>query len=59
MCVVGKMLSYLPSSLRALRLLSQTSYKIIIVTNQSAIGRGIITIEQAEAINQRHHQGDN
>ena len=43
----------LPSSIRALRLLSQTSYKIIIVTNQSAIGRGFITIEQAEAINRR------
>ena len=48
-----KDVEFLPSSLQALKLLSQTSYKIIIVTNQSAIGRGIITIEQAEAINQR------
>ena len=44
---------FLPSSLQALKLLSQTAYKIIIVTNQSAIGRGLITIEQAEVINLR------
>ena len=48
-----KDVEFLPSSLQALTLLSQTSYKIIIVTNQSAIGRGIITMEQAEEINQR------
>jgi D-glycero-D-manno-heptose 1,7-bisphosphate phosphatase len=44
---------FLPTSLQALKQLSQTSYKIIIITNQSAIGRGIITMEQAEVINQR------
>ena len=48
-----KDVEFLPSSLEALKLLSQTSYKIIIITNQSAIGRGIITMEQVEAINQR------
>ena len=48
-----KDVEFLPSSLQALKQLSQTSYKIIIITNQSAIGRGIITMEQAEAINQR------
>jgi D-glycero-D-manno-heptose 1,7-bisphosphate phosphatase len=48
-----KDVEFLPSSLQALKLLSQTAYKIAITTNQSAIGRGTITIEQAEAINQR------
>lgn len=48
-----KDVEFLPSSLQALKQLSQTSYKIIIVTNQSAIGRGIITMEQAETVNQR------
>lgn len=48
-----KDVEFLPSSLQALKQLSQTSYKIIIISNQSAIGRGIITMEQAEAINQR------
>jgi D-glycero-D-manno-heptose 1,7-bisphosphate phosphatase len=43
---------FLPDSLRALQQLSHTPYKIIITTNQSAIGRGIITLQQAEAINQ-------
>ena len=43
---------FLPDSLEALQQLSQSSYKIIITTNQSAIGRGIITKQQAEAINQ-------
>ena len=44
---------FLPDSLEALRQLGQTAYKIVITTNQSAIGRGIITMQQAEAINQR------
>jgi D-glycero-D-manno-heptose 1,7-bisphosphate phosphatase len=44
---------FIPSSLYALKLLSQTSHKIIIITNQSAVGRGIITLQQADAINQR------
>jgi D-glycero-D-manno-heptose 1,7-bisphosphate phosphatase len=48
-----KDVEFLPSSLQALKQLSQSSYKIIIITNQSAIGRGIITMEQVEAINQR------
>ena len=48
-----KDVEFIPSSLHALTLLSQTPYKIIIVTNQSAIGRGVITLKQAEAINQR------
>ena len=48
-----KDVEFLPNALKALKQLSQTQYKIIIVTNQSAIGRGIITMVQAEAINQR------
>jgi D-glycero-D-manno-heptose 1,7-bisphosphate phosphatase len=48
-----KDVKFLPTSLQALKQISQTSYKIIIITNQSAIGRGIITMQQAEAINQQ------
>jgi D-glycero-D-manno-heptose 1,7-bisphosphate phosphatase len=47
-----KDVEFLPDSLQALKQLSQTPYKIIIITNQSAIGRGIITLEEAETINQ-------
>jgi len=42
----------LPGALAALVRLNQTSFKIIIVTNQSAIGRGLITLQTAEDINQ-------
>jgi D-glycero-D-manno-heptose 1,7-bisphosphate phosphatase len=41
----------LPQALRALALVRDWPYKIIVVTNQSAVGRGIISLAQAEAIN--------
>ena len=44
---------FLPSALEALRKLSASDYKIIMVTNQSAVGRGIITLAQAQDINQK------
>lgn len=43
----------LPKALSAIVRLSRTAYKIIIVTNQSAVGRGIISIETAQEINAR------
>lgn len=42
-----------PQALKALSALSQASFRIIIVTNQSVIGRGIITQEEADHINTR------
>jgi D-glycero-D-manno-heptose 1,7-bisphosphate phosphatase len=42
---------FLPVALQALYLLSQSAYKIIIITNQSAVGRGIISMAQANEIN--------
>jgi D-glycero-D-manno-heptose 1,7-bisphosphate phosphatase len=44
---------FIPESLQALERLSQSTYKIIFISNQSAVGRGIISIAQAEVINQR------
>jgi D-glycero-D-manno-heptose 1,7-bisphosphate phosphatase len=44
--------AFLPAALAALRKAAASPYKIIVVTNQSAIGRGIITMAQAETINQ-------
>ncbi len=41
----------LPGSLEALARLSAGPYKIFIVTNQSAVGRGLISLEEAERIN--------
>jgi D-glycero-D-manno-heptose 1,7-bisphosphate phosphatase len=42
-----------PQALTALAVLRKTSYKIIIVTNQSAVGRGIISLATAQGINER------
>ena len=42
----------LPGALESLRRLAKTAYRIIIVTNQSAVGRRIITFEQAQGVNQ-------
>ncbi len=40
-------------ALAALARAARTSYKIVIVTNQSAVGRGIISLETAWEINRR------
>ncbi len=55
--------AFIPGALGALTRLSASPYPIVILTNQSVIGRGMITPEQAEAINQgilqviRQHRG--
>jgi len=43
----------LPGAFEALRRLSRSEYALVLVTNQSAIGRGIISLEQAVEINAR------
>ncbi len=43
---------FFPSSLIALAKIRQSPVKIVIVTNQSAIGRGLISLSAAEQINQ-------
>lgn len=42
-----------PEAITALAKASSSPYKIVIITNQSAIGRGLITLETAEDINQQ------
>ncbi|MEN6299619.1 MAG: HAD family hydrolase [Anaerolineaceae bacterium] len=42
-----------PQALQALSKIYACPYKIVIVTNQSAVGRGLITIEEAWEINHR------
>lgn len=44
---------FLPGALQALSRLSESPYAVIIITNQSAVGRGMITLEQAQEINRR------
>ena len=43
----------LPGSAEALRLFNQAGYKTCIVTNQSIVGKGVITHEQLSAIHDR------
>jgi len=43
----------LPDALEALSKLSQSRYKLVMVTNQSVVGRGIISITTAWEINRR------
>lgn len=45
-------LAFLPGVFSALRRLARSPYKIIIVTNQSPVGRGLLTLADAERINQ-------
>jgi D-glycero-D-manno-heptose 1,7-bisphosphate phosphatase len=45
--------SIYPQALEALAALRDTPYKIIIVTNQSAVGRGLISLETANGINEQ------
>ena len=45
--------TFIPDVLRALAKISQSPFPILIVTNQSAIGRGILTLAQAQDINRQ------
>ena len=44
---------FLPGALEALRLLAQMRYRVVIVTNQSAIGRGLVSQITVDEIHQR------
>jgi D-glycero-D-manno-heptose 1,7-bisphosphate phosphatase len=44
---------FLPGSIRATQELSASGYVIVLVTNQSVVGRGIISLEEATRINQQ------
>lgn len=44
---------FIPGALEALARLSSLPFSIVLITNQSAIGRGILTLEQVESIHRR------
>lgn len=45
--------SIYPQALQALARISRTPFKVIIITNQSVVGRGLLSLAAAQAINQR------
>jgi D-glycero-D-manno-heptose 1,7-bisphosphate phosphatase len=45
--------SFIPQAITALRVMAPLPYKIIVVTNQSAVGRGILTLDEAESLNRQ------
>jgi D-glycero-D-manno-heptose 1,7-bisphosphate phosphatase len=46
-------LSFLPGAVEGLRTLSQNGHSIIVVTNQSGVGRGRFTLERMHEVNNR------
>ena len=44
---------FIPAALEALRDYHSSQFRIVLVTNQSAIGRGLISLDQAQKLNQR------
>jgi D-glycero-D-manno-heptose 1,7-bisphosphate phosphatase len=48
-----KDVAFYPGALESLGKASQSDFRFVIVTNQSAIGRGLMSMEQADAINAR------
>jgi D-glycero-D-manno-heptose 1,7-bisphosphate phosphatase len=49
------LLEFTPGTPRALRLLYTNGYRLIVITNQSGVGRGLFPIEQVEAMHGRLH----
>ena len=49
----------IPGSLAALARLSQAGYRIVIATNQSGIGRGLMDMETFNAINEKMYKAVN
>jgi D-glycero-D-manno-heptose 1,7-bisphosphate phosphatase len=44
-------IEFLPGSIEAIKLLKESGYKIIVISNQSGIGRGILTEEMVKKVN--------
>lgn len=45
--------NFYPFSLKAIKILSSSDYKIFIITNQSVVGRGLLTAGESEQINNK------
>jgi len=50
------LIQFFPDTLKALVILYNLGYQFFVVTNQSGVARGLITIDQVEAIHQRMNE---
>lgn len=48
-------LEFMPGAPESLRSLCECGYRLIVITNQSGVGRGLFTIDHVEAMNARLH----
>lgn len=48
-------LEFMPGAPEALRWLCERGYRLVVITNQSGVGRGLFTIDQVETMNARLH----
>jgi D-glycero-D-manno-heptose 1,7-bisphosphate phosphatase len=48
-------LEFMPGAPEALRWLWEHEYRLVVITNQSGVGRGLFTLDQVEAMNARLH----
>ncbi|MFC1997187.1 D-glycero-alpha-D-manno-heptose-1,7-bisphosphate 7-phosphatase [Chloroflexota bacterium] len=44
---------FIPNAVQALIRYASSKYQFVFITNQSAVGRGLVTLERAEAINKK------
>jgi D-glycero-D-manno-heptose 1,7-bisphosphate phosphatase len=49
-------LEFLPGAAEALRWLCQCAYRLVVITNQSGVGRGLFSLDRLEATNARLHE---
>lgn len=50
------LLKLIPGAGEALKILKQAGYRCVVVTNQSGVGRGLITLDQVHEIHQKMNQ---
>jgi D-glycero-D-manno-heptose 1,7-bisphosphate phosphatase len=48
-------LEFLPGAPEALRWLWRSAYRLVVITNQSGVGRGLFSLDRVEAMNARLH----
>jgi D-glycero-D-manno-heptose 1,7-bisphosphate phosphatase len=48
-------LEFMPGAQEALRWMWERGYRLVVITNQSGVGRGLFSVDHVEAVNARLH----